>query len=70
MDIRSIEWKNGSIRIIDQTKLPAKLEYLDIRDIKALRQAIKVLKVRGAPALGAAAGLGVYLGIKDVRARD
>ena len=70
MDIRSIEWKNGFIRIIDQTKLPAKLEYLDIRDIKTLWQAIKVLKVRGAPALGAAAALGVYLGIKDVRARD
>ncbi|MCX5705343.1 MAG: S-methyl-5-thioribose-1-phosphate isomerase [Candidatus Omnitrophica bacterium] len=70
MDIRSIEWKNDSIRIIDQTKLPAKLEYLDIKDIKTLWQAIKVLKVRGAPALGAAAALGVYLGIKDVRAPD
>lgn len=70
MDIRSIEWKEEKIRIIDQTKLPAKLEYLDIGDLKTLWQAIKALKVRGAPALGAAAGLGVYLGIKDLKARD
>ncbi len=70
MDIRSIEWKNGKIRIIDQTQLPARLVYLNISDLRDLWQAIKVLKVRGAPALGAAAGLGVYLGIKDSRARD
>lgn len=67
MGIRTIEWKNAGIRIIDQTKLPDKLAYLDIRDLKTLWQAIKELKVRGAPALGAAAGLGVYLGIKDFR---
>jgi methylthioribose-1-phosphate isomerase len=69
MDIRTIEWINGFIRIIDQTKLPGKLEYLRIRRVRDLWQAIKLLKVRGAPALGAAAGLGVYLGIKDSQAK-
>jgi methylthioribose-1-phosphate isomerase len=68
MDIRTIEWKNGAIRMIDQTKLPDKFEYLVIKDLKDLWQAIKLLKVRGAPALGAAAALGVYLGIKDSKA--
>ncbi|MBI4706326.1 MAG: S-methyl-5-thioribose-1-phosphate isomerase [Candidatus Omnitrophica bacterium] len=68
MSIRTIEWKNNCIRMIDQTKLPQKLEYLNIKDLKALWQAIKLLKVRGAPALGGAAGLGVYLGIKGSRA--
>lgn len=70
MDIRTIEWKKNKIKIIDQTKLPAKLEYLYIGNLKDLWQAIKVLKVRGAPALGAAAGLGVYLGIKGSKAGD
>lgn len=70
MYIRTIEWKNGKIRIIDQTKLPSKLEYLDIKDLNAHWQAIKELKVRGAPALGAAAALGVYLGIKDSQAKS
>jgi len=69
MDIRTIEWVNNKIKIIDQTKLPGKLEYLYINDLKSLWQAIKVLKVRGAPALGAAAGLGVYLGVKDSQAK-
>lgn len=70
MDIRTIEWKNGGIRLIDQTKLPQRFEYIDIMDLKTLFHAIKFLKVRGAPALGAVAGLGVYLGIKDSKAKD
>ena len=70
MDIRTIEWKNNRIKIIDQTKLPAKLEYLYIKDLRTLLGAIKALKVRGAPALGAAAALGVYLGIKNSRAKN
>jgi len=70
MNIRTIEWKNKAIRIIDQTKLPNKFVYLEIRNLKDLWQAIKELKVRGAPALGAAAGLGAYLGIKDSKAKS
>ena len=70
MDLKTIDWKANSIKIIDQTLLPGKLEYLYIRDLKTLWSAIKQLKVRGAPALGAAAALGVYLGIKDSKKRD
>jgi len=70
MNLRTIEWKNNAIKIIDQTRLPLELKYLYIKDISALWKAIKTLQVRGAPALGAAAGLGVYLGIKDSKARD
>lgn len=68
MEIRTIEWKKGAVKIIDQTKLPGKFEHLYIKDLKNLWQAIKELKVRGAPALGGAGGLGVYLGIKDSQA--
>ena len=70
MKIRTIDYKKNKIKIIDQTKLPLKLKYLYISDVKKLLQAIKQLKIRGAPALGAAAALGVYLGIKDSKARD
>jgi len=65
MYIRTIDWKNNKIRLIDQTKLPLRLVYLDIDNLKSLWQAIKIMQVRGAPALGAAAALGMYLGIKD-----
>jgi len=70
MNLKTIEWKNNSIRIIDQTKLPGKLVFLEIKDLSLLWKAIKELKVRGAPALGGVAGLGVYLGIKDSQAKD
>lgn len=70
MEIRTIDWQDNSVKIIDQTRLPFKLKYLYIKDLKALWKAIKTLQVRGAPALGAAAGLGVYLGIKDSKAKD
>ena len=70
MNIRTIEWRNNAIKIIDQTKLPGRLDYLYIKDLKALWKAIKIMQIRGAPALAAAAGLGVYLGIKDKRIND
>lgn len=69
-NIRTIEWKNNAVKIIDQTKLPQELEYLYIKDKKLLWQAIKTMKVRGAPALGAASALGVYLGIRDSSAKN
>ena len=70
INIRTIDWKNNRIRIIDQTRLPQKLVYINIGNLKDLWQAIKTMQVRGAPALGAAAGLGVYLGIKDYLGSD
>ncbi|MBU4418923.1 MAG: S-methyl-5-thioribose-1-phosphate isomerase, partial [Candidatus Omnitrophica bacterium] len=70
MNIRTIDYKNNKIRIIDQTKLPHKLVYINIERLEDLWQAIKIMRVRGAPALGAAAGLGMYLGIKDYRGSD
>ncbi|MBU1997993.1 MAG: S-methyl-5-thioribose-1-phosphate isomerase, partial [Candidatus Omnitrophica bacterium] len=70
MRIKSIDWQNNKIKIIDQTRLPKRLEYLYVNDIRMLWRAIRQLKVRGAPALGAAAALGVYLGIRDFKGID
>ncbi len=50
-----------SVIIIDQTKLPNVTEYLTINTIKGLYEAIKQLKVRGAPAIGICAGYGMYV---------
>ncbi len=68
--IKTIQYIHDAVRIIDQTKLPAKLVYEDCRNLKSLIFAIKTLKVRGAPALGVAAAFGVVLGVKDVTGND
>jgi len=70
MYIRTIDWKNNQVKLIDQAKLPHKLVYLNIDKLNDLYRAIKIMQVRGAPALGAAAALGVYLGIKDYPGSD
>lgn len=63
--LKTIEWNDGAVRIIDQTKLPTELIYERIETVSAMYDAIKILKVRGAPAIGIAGAFGTYLGIKD-----
>lgn len=70
MELRTIDLVKGKIKLIDQTKLPQKFEIISINSINDLISAIKQLKVRGAPALGAASALGVYLGIKDLKTKE
>ena len=62
--LRPIEWTGESIRIIDQTKLPQELLYLDLETVTELHEAICHLRVRGAPALGVAGALGVLLAVE------
>ncbi len=68
--IQTISWVNGHARLIDQTKLPTKLEYIDCHDVETMWQAIKRLSVRGAPAIGVAAAFGVLLGLKTFKGND
>lgn len=70
MSIKTIQWINGSAKLIDQTKLPGKLVYVTCRDVKRMWHAIQRLEVRGAPAIGVAAAFGVLLGIKTFKGRD
>ena len=70
MPVPTIEWIKGKARIIDQTKLPHKFVHVDIKNVQSMRQAIKKLKVRGAPAIGVAGAFGVLLGIKNVKTKD
>lgn len=63
--LKTIEWTDNSVRIIDQTKLPTELVYEQINTVEQMYHAIKILKVRGAPAIGIAAAFGVYLAIRS-----
>ena len=63
----TLEWiggVEGHLRLIDQTCLPGELVMLDCRDVETLFEAIRALRVRGAPAIGIAAAYGVCLGIQ------
>ena len=55
---------DGRLRLIDQTRLPVALEYRDCNDVETVWEAIKQLRVRGAPAIGIAAAYGVCLGVR------
>jgi methylthioribose-1-phosphate isomerase len=59
--IKPIEWKGDSLRILDQTRLPLKIDYIDTSDYHEVIEAITSLKVRGAPAIGIAAAYGIAL---------
>jgi methylthioribose-1-phosphate isomerase len=59
--MRTIDWVEGGVRIIDQTRLPAELVSIDIREVDELVIHIRSLAVRGAPALGVAGALGMAL---------
>ena len=66
----TISWDDGRVRLIDQTALPAKLKYVYCTDVRCIWEAIKTLRVRGAPALGIAGALGIVLGIQNSKADD
>ena len=59
--MRTIEWKDGVVVTIDQTKLPSEEKYIRIRTCSEMADAIKTMKIRGAPVLGVAAAYGVAL---------
>jgi methylthioribose-1-phosphate isomerase len=67
--MKPVELKGNKLIIIDQTQLPQKLVYLDLRDYKKVVAAIKTMKVRGAPAIGVAAAYGILLGAQNIKAK-
>src|SRR5438093_2950367 len=70
---RTIAWIGGTdgfVRLIDQTLLPTSLEYRDCRTAEEIWEAIRNLRVRGAPAIGVAAAMGVVLGMQRFTDRN
>ncbi|MCA8955606.1 MAG: S-methyl-5-thioribose-1-phosphate isomerase, partial [Planctomycetes bacterium] len=64
------EAADGHLELLDQTLLPAQEVVLELRDIGGVIDAIQRLAVRGAPAIGVAAGYGVVLGVRHAGACD
>jgi methylthioribose-1-phosphate isomerase len=68
MPVETLLWigeRPGHVRMIEQTKLPLEHEQLEVRSVEAMVDAIYRLAVRGAPAIGVAAGYGMLLGVQD-----
>ena len=61
MTLKTIEWKDNSVIMIDQTKLPNILEYVTYTDYNQVADAIRTLVVRGAPAIGVSGAFGLAL---------
>ncbi|MFQ5864320.1 MAG: S-methyl-5-thioribose-1-phosphate isomerase [bacterium] len=70
MPVTTIEWVNGKVRLIDQTRLPEQLVHLEIDHVEELGEAIRSLRVRGAPAIGIAGAFGIVLGIQNFQTED
>jgi methylthioribose-1-phosphate isomerase len=70
MAVKTIEWKGSRVIILDQTRLPQKEVYRVCRDYKQVARAIREMIIRGAPAIGVAAAMGVALGVRQTAAKN
>lgn len=68
--MRSVDWQDGAVRFLDQTGLPLREAYVQTTDPAVVAEAIRSLRIRGAPAIGVAAAFGVALGAAGARADD
>jgi methylthioribose-1-phosphate isomerase len=72
-EMQTLRWLggvDGRLRLIDQTLLPVEFAEIECRDVQAVWDAIKMLRVRGAPAIGIAAAYGVCVGVQNVVGSD
>jgi methylthioribose-1-phosphate isomerase len=70
MSFKTIEWTDEGVRMIDQRKLPVVEEYPLFKTYQEVAEAIRAMVVRGAPAIGVAAAMGVALGVRDSMAKN
>ena len=70
MSIKTVEWKDNSVVMIDQTKLPTSLEFVTLTDYVHVADAIRTLVVRGAPAIGVSGAFGLALASLQCTAKE
>ena len=70
MSLKTIEWKDNTIIMIDQTKLPTILEYVTYTDYNQVADAIRTLVIRGAPAIGVSGAFGLALASLQCKATE
>src|SRR5215467_13897395 len=68
--IKTLEWTSQGVRFIDQTRLPTEEVYVTCGTYQEVAAAIRDMVVRGAPAIGVAAAMGIAVGVKQSRAQD
>ncbi|OGW56992.1 MAG: S-methyl-5-thioribose-1-phosphate isomerase [Nitrospirae bacterium RIFCSPLOW2_12_42_9] len=68
--VPTIEWKDGIVRMLDQTRLPLEVTFFDCRTYHDVAKGIKDLIIRGAPAIGIAAAMGVALGAQEINTKN
>jgi len=66
--IHTLEWTEEGIRFLDQTKLPTEETYVTAKSYEQVADVIRTMVVRGAPAIGVAAGMGIAIGVKNSKA--
>ncbi len=66
MSFRTIEWRDNKVVMLDQTRLPGEEVYNEYGDFKGVAEAISGMVIRGAPAIGVAAAMGIALGARDI----
>jgi methylthioribose-1-phosphate isomerase len=66
--VKTIEWKEGKVVMLDQTKLPCELTFIECADYRQVAEGIKNLSIRGAPAIGIATAMGIALGAQEIKA--
>src|SRR5881398_1179092 len=66
--VQTLEWTDSGVRFIDQTKLPTEEAYVTCKTYGQVADAIRNMVVRGAPAIGVAAAMGIALGVKSSKA--
>ena len=69
MELHTVEWKNDSVVMIDQTKLPNELVFVKYTDYNDIAEAIRTLVVRGAPAIGVSGAFGMALAVLQSSAK-
>ena len=68
--MKTMEWQNGGLILLDQTRLPLEVKYITCETAEDVAEAIKTMKVRGAPAIGVAAAYGLALGAFQNKCKD
>lgn len=68
--IKSVEWKDGKVIILDQSRLPHETRVIECTDYTMVAECIKRLWIRGAPAIGIASAMGIALAAQEIKAES
>ena len=68
--VKAIEWRNGKVIMLDQSRLPVEVRFIECTNYQIVAEGIKKLWIRGAPAIGIAAAMGIALGAQDINAKN